>query len=359
MPVELIDGFYSYNSVAAVVQENWTIRQPNFPPGSWQLYNSPTYGGKGLIASGDAFWRELYKGMTSRSELSFGFLWGISGTAGLSTAQSVFVLGYANGAPFDPSVNPTQLRTRVMSDGSIDLIIANNCGLTTPVLASSAAGVIQAGKEYLVTVECVIDNTAGEFRMWLNDDQVFDLSGVDTQALASSNVDYIFWMAAQFDYVQVKMGGHFWLSDESTGPGVKLRIDAIVPVLDGLNDGFTAVPPPFFWADVEELPLNTADYIAGSLPGDNIMMTVGELRPVSITNIPAVQVVGWMNKTDGATREVNLAISSGGVPEAGPTIPLSTTVSYDTHLMLEDPDTTAPWIQNSVEAIVLIPTVVT
>jgi hypothetical protein len=94
-------------------------------------------------------------------------------------------------------------------------------------------------------------------------------------------------------------------------------------------------------ACVDETPINTGDYIAGSAVGNKAEL--GFQDPVGLKGISAVSARAWVSKSDTADRSVIARLKSSGSSVASAAYSIPTAMTRLDVTSEVDPSTGLPW----------------
>lgn len=356
MTITAIDGFSSYSVAGSGIgglDSNGQWASNNYTN---VAFATPSIGGRGITLTGASTAVRLSKTFSARESMSCGFMCKITGLASAGTVSNLIYFGYANGAAITPTTQG-QIRLQVLSSGAIAAIRNVSSAGTTTVLGTSATGVIQEGIEHFITVGLTIHGSAGVVNVYVDNVQVLNLTAQNTAALATRLVDTLSFSAAVSSSLTTTIA-HFWMTDVVTIVAQGLRVETLVPASDGSHLDLTpSVSGAPHYTMVDELPQSSADYLQGDTAGQYDLLGLSDLASTP-TAIYAVQAVGWMNKNDALARTAALGVKSGATQSDGSAITLSTTNSYYSRIMENDPNTGAAWTASAVNALELAPKIV-
>lgn len=352
MTIEAIDGFTSYSTTSGdgsmTSGDKWRFTTQT----AW-AFVTPAMAGRAVRAVGAATAPRMNKVFPASANVACGFMFRCEGLASVVAAQNVVAFGYANGVAINVTTM-NQVRFQLNTNGSISAItnVADNGA--TVVLNTTAAGVIVAGNEHFIALELVCDQTVGRITLWVDNVAVMTITNQDTAALATALVDYIGFVSHTSGSVAITIG-HFWLRrDAATILGTRLRVDAITPNADVTNSGFVPSTGTELWPCINELPQSATSYIQAGDVGDYAVVDLTPL-PVTPTNIYGVNVVGWAQKLDAATRAYALGIKSGGTTSDGPNQTLLAANTIATRIVETDPNTGVAFTLSGINALQLAP----
>lgn len=198
--------------------------------------------------------------------------------------------------------------------------------------------------------EIEFSQTVGEFRLWKDNVQIINATGLDNCDTANANCRYV--------RVSVSNGldtdlyyEDFYLTDGVRIGGNPLCI-SLHPTSDGGVNVWTALSGTDEFAMVDD---GTSDgdttYNQTSTVGDESRHGCEDL-PSYITDVLAVGALAVLRKTDATAREARVLLNSGGTESLGTTITLTTSYAGSRIAVLEtDPNTSAAWTVANVNAV--------
>lgn len=218
------------------------------------------------------------------------------------------------------------------------------------VLATTAPGAIPPNNWVYVELEGVIDDTTGSVKVWINNDLLINISGVDTRN-AGTGLAVQPWFGGQtssdnydadfddfyFRNTNVRLGESRVETLRGTGD---TAVKNWVP-----NSGVTN-----FSRINETLVDGDTTYVESGVIGNQDLYDFGDLSSTPAT-IHAVQLVGFARKTDAGSRGIALTCKSGATFSDGPSYSLSASYSRLDRIMLTDPNTSAAWTAAAVNTL--------
>lgn len=342
------DSFLSYTNFVAPdgLLSKWTS-YANFAA----TYVTPDAGGRGVrmtvLAGGPA---GLIKQIPATQQFAMGGVGKFENRASANDFNDLAFFGYAGGAGLDGTTQ-VQCRLNMRSDGSIRLYRTNSYQGTTTLLATSAAGLIQDSVEFTFDLEYFCDDSVGRLLLNINGAQAINFSG-DTKQGSTALIDFFGFGPNNTCPFTVS---HVWWRDDDVSLG-PCRISTCLPTSDGGTLNWTPSTGTSHYAVVDEAQVSTADYLSASTVGNRDILGLADL-PVTPATIHQIQVKAWAQKTDVASREINLGVGSGATVSDGTGIALSTTNTLISRTLTQDPNTSAAWGKSAIDALTLQPNV--
>lgn len=238
-----------------------------------------------------------------------------------------------------------QVGLTISDDGTIRIMRG-----PSTILWQSVPGIVVNEAWVFLGFSALIHPSAGAYSLTVNGEQVVNQSDVNTQGISGTN---------NFTCVNIGKGVGFYsgtydvddiyFDDAYLTATPERRIETLYPSADGTP--LTLVPSAgtSHFAMVDETLVDAADFLTGSLPGEESEFIMSDLSNVP-TVIDGVQASGFAWKTDAATRAVNYAIRSNGVSANGPDIYLGQTMQQGFNNVLLDPDGSVAWTPAAVNA---------
>lgn len=309
--------------------------------------------GAGSVTGASAYADNLSTALGfSSDEFSTSFGVKFTGDEGVGYQGCQLALGFDNAAQIGVSYHADLGRLSIVRGGSVS---TNG----TP-LWESDVGAYPPDVWHTLRLKGLIDSAAGALAIRIDQEEVATLTAINTQQLAGNQINCIMLMGRTatgglnniakgiFDDLVVRDSQADWLPE--------CRIQPRAPDGDGATLDLVPSTGTSHYAVVDEQPVNTVDYLQGTAVGDLDLLTVEDISVVP-ASIIGVNMVGFANKTDAASRAWNLGLESGGTADNGPDLSLSTDVQYYSHLRETDPDTGLEWDQTGVNAMQIQPRV--
>jgi len=343
MSILLIEGFDLYNGTQTNIglQSKWTMSSTD----TRTSIQGGRFGGQcvqfnGVNSSAGRFISKVLA--SSYSSLSINFA--VQMTAFPAAQPPCHVL-VENGVT-------SQCGIQILNDGSIVAGRFSGRGTTPTVLATSAAGVIQANTWHYVQIDLVINDSTGSMIVKVDGVQVINVTGVDTKNDAS---------VATANTVTVGLGntttngaGFIQYDDLYVTDGATLgerRVEVARPTADTSQKDFAPLSGTDNYAMVDDTTANgDTDYNQGSSVGNADRYTFGALSS-SPAAISAVQVTAFAEKTDATSRSIALQVKSGATTSDGSNYALAAAYGKFDRILETDPATSAAWTAAAVNAI--------
>lgn len=254
---------------------------------------------------------------------------------------------------FDDATAAPQCGLRVNIDGSFTVRRMTGNILGTD-LYTSPAGIFTPGVWHYLEMEVVIDDAAGSFKVYVNGEQLANLTGVDTKAQTTSTVSSFLFGQTQSS---VNTLGQAYMDDlafnDSATKIGEARIDVLRPSAD---DTVTWTPDTgsVNYSRVNETLIDTANYLSTNVVGNRDLYEFDDLS-VTPTTIYAVTVICFARKTDATTRVLQNTIQSNGVDAMGSNHYLGTSDEPHATTYLLNPDGDVAWTKSAVDALLAGP----
>lgn len=224
-----------------------------------------------------------------------------------------------------------------------------------------AYDVLRPGRWYYIEVRAVIDNASGEVEIKVNGKQVLNLSGIDTQIGATSQLTHIKLWGAQGhggDVIeQNQMFDDLYIVDTSgadnntfLGPG---KAEALYPDAEGDNIQWTPSTGTDNSANVDENPRNDdTDYNESGVTGNYDLLTAGNLATIT-GNVKGVQLNTDARVTNATPIDLINKIKSSTTEDEAVAQAVSDSSNYTTFYDVweQDPATSTAWTVSGVNGI--------
>lgn len=217
---------------------------------------------------------------------------------------------------------------------------------TTPgtnVIATSVAGLVSSGAWFHLGVEITRNGSTGTLNVYVDGVQVIAATGVNTYASDISSV------VLSKQVSTTGLFDDFYVCDTAAWLG-ECRSSPLVLTGDTAQKDFTPSTGSDNYACVDELPLNSTDYVSSATVGDKDRYTVTDLG-YTPTAIVGVKVSTVANKDDITTRTLRNNLKSGGTNVNGTTRALSSSYRFIEDVFPNDPNTSTNWTKSGVDAI--------
>lgn len=290
----------------------------------------------------------------------------------LDAAVSAFAVGFAFRVDqFNTLLSPSnggshlqlfngstyQLGLKLIDSGAIQVVRhINNSSIT--VLGTSSA-VILANDWNYIEWEGVISDASGTSRLFLNGDPtpILNLSAIDTN-VTGGIVDRI-----GFGNSTMQSGGtapnldfdDAYVEDTDTRLGPQ-KITTLRLTGNGAHQDSTPSTGTDRAALLDETTVASTDYVSMSSVGQYDEYALGDLSFVP-DSIQEVNMMGWMQSTDVASRALALGVDSGGTVNDGANHFLTNSLKKFNTPRALNPNGSVAWTQASVNALVPRPIV--
>lgn len=229
-------------------------------------------------------------------------------------------------------------------------------GRSTTKIATSTGGKFEFNVWYDFQIECDIHDTAGRVAVYLNGEQLFNVSGIDTKASTTTGtINRIKWNPTGDTSCEMDWDDIF-ITDSSTRPDKLYYIQTVPLDADGTTMNWVPSSGTDHYSLVGEVPATADGYLTASNVGEIDELHVGTMTAAP-ASILATSIVGYFNKTDGATRAVALDLQSSGTTSQGSNIYLNTAGTRVERILDVDPATGTEWTKSGIEGSIIIPRV--
>lgn len=280
-------------------------------------------------------------------------------TKSLSANYSTVVVGF-NFRPvtFESSVTTffqlldsgtAQLTLRINSDGTI-----NVCRSTSTILETTAVALTADADNYL-EFKVTVHDTTGSYELRLNGVDIASDTNVDTKHTANAHVNGLLLGPTGGLSVKTWKFDDFYILDTS-GPSPNndflgdVRIDAVYPTADGNYTAWTPSAGTDHYALVDESTPNETDYVSSSTAAEMDSYVMGNPPSLSSEIIYGVQVSVAALKDDAGSRSIKVGVRSGITDSVSGSQALTTSQAYYSHILGVDPNTSAAWTPEAVNA---------
>jgi len=143
-----------------------------------------------------------------------------------------------------------------------------------------------------------------------------------------------------------------WVDDivwGTAGPLGDCRCDWLVPNADTVVDDWTPTGGGDDYADVDNVPASTAQYLWSEVNGEEVELGLANWDGVDKT---PVLVTSWayMKEDDATAESIEVGVDSNGVDDT--TTHIATDMwLYESHVMQQDPDGPAAWVDAAIDAL--------
>jgi hypothetical protein len=217
----------------------------------------------------------------------------------------------------------------------------------TTVLLATANGFATLNVWRYLELRAVISDTVGVVELRVDGAVIGTATALDTKNAASAIIDEACLSSTGgIGYVDD------WYINDTTGSAPHntfygdFRVDFTPLVADGSVTDFVPLSSTNKSnVDDGHTPDDDVSHNSSDTPGDKDLFTVGGYTALTGT-ILGVAVRAVARKTDAGARTFRPLLKSGATTENGPTSALSTTYQEFSHYVYEDPDTSAPFLDD-------------
>ncbi len=267
------------------------------------------------------------------------------------------VIGFWDSATQDPTLGQMQLS--VLFDGATGVISIFRGSISGALLHATAGNQFQRGAYVYFELKPLIHASAGAIDIQRKASPYLSLSGLNTQAGATSSVDGIFWGGGGNGRVD-----NIYIADTTTGAGANpfdafqgdpafpggLTVFTRFPTADGAAIDFTPLTGTNF-SQVQEHAMDSDtsyNWDVGTLNDEDLFDA--DATPVGA--LPLACKVQGSYREAGTGRLWSLVnkLRSGSTEFQGDPVTLFPTYTYQADIYPENPDGSVPWDQAAVDA---------
>lgn len=269
--------------------------------------------------------------------------------------QSTFCTGFAF-RHSNPAVNngvlwwlldtgvTVQLTLYMTADGSLRLFR----GSGTTLLGTTPINLLTPSTWIYIEIFGTLHQTTGTVEVWINGVQRITFTG-DTAATATVTWNGIQIAAPDGTGATNSDFDDMYFADTATRIGER-RIETLRPSADTAQKQFTASTGTDNYAMVDETTVNTADYVYSSTVGHVDHYEFTDLSSNAAT-IDVAQITSFISKDDAGARTASMQVKSGSTVSDGTPTTMSSTASKHERILPTDPNTTAAWTYNAINAL--------
>lgn len=330
------DGFDIYNGVGAApgIQMEWTLVGGG-TGGSCSLV-AGRFSGQAihLVGAGANSWGGYQKGIKGGPYASgtVRFGWKPSAVGALGVIPFALISGAQQ-----------MIGLRANANSGIDIYVGGT------VVASSVNNAIILGNYYSFEVEYNISDTLGFVRAYLEGivtpivsfGNASGAGNADTKPSTQTSCDTIRFSSAGNAFGDTHDFDDYSF-DTDTGVRKCFRVRWFAPTADTGVKSFVPSTGANNAALVDDVTINTADYVTGSVVGDADEYDMADITD-NPSEIAAVKGVNVGLKTDAAIRSLYNGLDSAGTDSNGAAQPLLTSLARFDRIMQTDPTTAAAW----------------
>lgn len=349
MSIVITEGFDMYSGITGVtgLASRWNLSGTAFifslGTGRWFGGQCLTVGWQNTVAGT----QKLFLG-NNYTSFSFGCGWRANISAQSMSAADVGGSGFGGGIYFNVGAT-TQIMIRGNENNALEVW---RVGSST-ALGTTVSGTFLVGTWHYLEVECVISDSVGRVTLYLDGEQVLNLTSQDTKAHATlSYVDNI-TIGYPTSFVTGISGFNISVDDiyfvnTATRLG-ECRIETIRPDSD-YSLGWTPDTGSVNYSRVNETLASASNYVTTNTLNARDLYGMGNLA-VNPEAIYAVVAVSFAKKTDATTRGLSNSIQSNGVDSYGTTQYLNASDNRYDNIYELNPDGSVAWTYSSVNAL--------
>lgn len=342
MAVILVDGFDLYNGTGANtgLQAKWSLISGGTDTGS--AMGTGRFSGQDLEITGALNSDRLFgRSFTATASLAVGFAFRMSALP--ASNQFILFFNTTSGAAWQDSLLLTTTGT---------LTACRNTAISTKTdLGTTASQVIFANTWHYLEVELTISDTVGVYKVYVDGVQQLNLTAQDTRNGSPTTVDtiYIGNRGGNPNPANVLSFDDLYVVDAATKLGER-RVETLYPTSD-VAQGWARSTGATNYTLVDEAQANgDTDYVQGTNVGDVDTYGFGDLSSTP-TNIDAVQMSIFAEKTDATSRSIAAQLKSGATTSDGGNFALASSYGKFERLTTQDPNTSAAWTASGVNAL--------
>lgn len=337
MAIVIGDGFEGYNGTGTLtgLQAKWVCGDTT----GAAIVTGRTGSGQALAVTGSTNRTQLWSRFFSPvSALAFGF--GFRYTSAFSGNNNGNVYLYGSGS--------TQIGLQFNDIGRV--VVNRYSAVETPtLLGQSLAGVIIPGTWQYVECEVTIHDTTGTVKVWVDNNLVVDLSGVDTRN-AGTTVDQIAFGIRSTNIASVSNYDDIYVVDTNTRIGEDCFFEVLAPVTDD-SVAWTRSAGSDNYALVDEAQTDgDTTYIESSTVSQVDRYTFADMSNTP-SSIKAVIMTSFAKKSAAGYRSINLQVVSGATTSDGAAYGLPLSYARQERILETDPNTSSAWSAAAVNAL--------
>lgn len=245
----------------------------------------------------------------------------------------------------------TQWSLVILNNGAFGIILGASPGTTEAI---TGPGAIAAGLYYGIEVTVTIAGAASTVTAWINGVQVINATGLNLQVTANAYANQVaigdmhnkFGSGLLFDDFRV------WDSTGSTqnaALGTDSRLITKMPSGAGAATAWTPNGAAANWQCVDDNPPDgDTTYVSAAAASTEDAYA---MPSAAMTAAPSMVVArSYVRKDDGATRTLQIGVSSSGTLGFGSTFTIGSTYSFIDSCIALDPHTSAAWTAAGADA---------
>jgi hypothetical protein len=257
-----------------------------------------------------------------------------------NTGQSLFQFAYfGSGATKYVSLGIT-------SAGEVQVFNASGTSL-----GRTKPGLINQATWAYVEFKAVVGATTGAVEIRVNGISELLLTNVNTGTSNFATFGFgIGGLPSQENDSAMKIDDVYLLDTSGTANTDFLgdcRVDAYLPTSEGATQSWTPTPAGTHYTTVDEIPINSADYVESAAAGAIELFGYTDLVNIPL-NIFGIQVNSAARKTDAGVRQINSAARISSTDYFSANLPVSDTTSYVSSIWDRSPATSAAWTRTEI-----------
>lgn len=222
------------------------------------------------------------------------------------------------------------------------------CGAgSASTLAETADGVIKAGTYQYYEIALKVHNTEGAFQFWVDGEKVIDVSGVDTQGLANSEVTRVVFRSLDSGTRADDVYG----SDQFGALGPQ-RMEILRPASDAQKE-WTPNSGANNYTQVDDIVTDSDTTYVTAAGGEVDIYTLSDLSE-DPTTITAVSPMAYARMDDVGPRYIKFGIRSGATDHLSPSTNLSSSYAIYREILETDPATGNKWTTSGVNGLLAL-----
>jgi len=231
-------------------------------------------------------------------------------------------------------------------------------GYTNTFLGSGVYNIGSSGAWHWLEFHYVISGAVGVVEVWVDGNQVLNLTGVNTSQNSVTAFNTIIFIngsgGGMPNGIQGRLDDIYILNPTGAYNTTRLgdsRIETLKPSSDaGPNNGtLTSGVSHFAMVNEDQNDGGTTTITLANTSGQEELFGVSALSGAP-TSVHAVKVSVIAEKSDAGACNLETVLASGSVVANGPSVGLSTTFAVIGGIQEYDPNTSAPWLYTAVNA---------
>lgn len=333
-----LDGFDLYNGVYGntALQSGWTISANSYNP----YLSAGRFGGQCFSWTYES--SAIYRTFTATPTITAGTAVKFDNLVGMSAnVRTCVTLS---------SAGNTQIGWRPNPNGSISVYRMTD-HTTGTLIQTTAADVLRSNVWQWVDFSVTISTTVGTVDLRVDGAVVLSMTAQNTQGyVTTASVDGIY-LGSQGGGLSGSNQCNFddVFAIDSITPLGERRVETIRPSADTATKDWTPNAGTTNFSRVNDPTVNTGTFVSASVVGNLDLYDMVDLNS-NPTNIDAVQVTVWAQKTDAGSRSIAIVGDIGGVQVVSANLALAASIAKYTSLLATKPGGGA-WDATSVNAL--------